>query len=395
MRGHLLRRTAATVALVTTCLVAAATSASAADGPGVTVGARHATNENTPVALTGVAISDGGIGLLRVTITVEDGAGTLSLGTVAGLSFDTGDGTDDALLEFRGAAADLNAALATLQFTPAPAFRGRANITVSVTDGALVFGEHYYEYVDAHGITWDDARTAASARSYYGRQGYLATITSAEENAFAAAKLGGEGWIGARAEIIADRQHWRWVTGPEATSPDAVGAGVDRGLPFYFGADMTQTCAVQPDQATVGGRYSNWLANEPNNCEDEFVAHFVLPSGTWNDYAPDNGNIDGYVVEYGGLESDQPVAPPTATATILVRAGVLAPDAPTAAEASVANDAVTISWLAPVDDGGSPITGYTVSTGPGDQCRRHGTGVDPGDRDDPRPSGERRARRGE
>lgn len=46
---------------------------------------------------------------------------------------------------------------------------------------------HFYEFVNAVGITWQNAKTAAEAQNYYGLQGYLATITSAEE-----AKLTGE-----------------------------------------------------------------------------------------------------------------------------------------------------------------------------------------------------------
>jgi len=323
MHRQLVRSCAAAALLVTTGLALMPSAASAASDPVVSIGSGHETDPGTPVALTGVSVDDAaGLATLRVRLEVKDGAGALTVTEISGLSFDVGDGDADPTIELRGTPADVNAALATLLFAPAPEFRGNAQVAVSVTDGTLLYEDHFYEYVDDPGITWDDARAAAAARSYYGRQGYLATITTAEENAFAAAKLGGEGWIGARAEIIADRQHWRWVTGPEAERPDAEGAGPLRGLPFYFGSDMTQWCTVQPDQAPVGGRYSNWLVNEPNNCEDELVAHFVLPSGTWNDYAPDNGNIDGYVVEYGGLADDDPIALPSVTATIVVRTGV-------------------------------------------------------------------------
>lgn len=47
---------------------------------------------------------------------------------------------------------------------------------------------HYYDYVPANsifdGITFDAARTGAEASTYMGMTGYLATITSAAENAF-------------------------------------------------------------------------------------------------------------------------------------------------------------------------------------------------------------------
>ena len=86
---------------------------------------------------------------------------------------------------------------------------------------------HFYEYVPASGITWTEARARAEDRSKYGQagypsgmyglQGYLATITSAEENAFLTEKVSGTAWIGASdGPNPEDEGVWRWVTGPEA-----------------------------------------------------------------------------------------------------------------------------------------------------------------------------------
>jgi alpha-tubulin suppressor-like RCC1 family protein len=44
---------------------------------------------------------------------------------------------------------------------------------------------------------------------------------------------------------------------------------------------------------------------------------------------------------------------------------VSAPGAPTAVSASAGDSAATVSWTAPADDGGSPITSYTVTAAPG------------------------------
>lgn len=314
-------------ALIVICAASVGLAASPAGAdPGITFDPGLSTDPGTPIAVTGVTVDDGGLANLRVRLEVGGGAGTLSITELTGLGFDEGDGEDDAVIEVRGTEADLNAALATLVFTPAPGFRGEAKITLAVTDGTLTHDGHFYEYVSDPGLTWEEARDAASARTFYGRQGYLATITSPEENDFAAAKLEGEGWIGARAEVVADRQHWRWVTGPESEHPDAEGAGIERGLPFYLGADMTQTCFNPPDMGAVDGRYSNWLDGEPNNCPDELVAYFVVPGGTWNDYPLDSTANDGYVVEFGGLSSDTPEALPSATASITVRTGEVPAD---------------------------------------------------------------------
>jgi len=147
---------------------------------------------------------------------------------------------------------------------------------------------HYYEFVSSAGVTWTNARTAAAARSYYGMQGYLVTVTSALENSFVSGKLAGQGWMGA--SDAASEGVWRWVTGPEGL--EASGAGRQ----FWQGLS---------NGSVVNGQYRNWSGGEPNNCcSGENYAHF-LSNGAWNDY-PDNagGNIAGYVAEYGGMPGD-------------------------------------------------------------------------------------------
>lgn len=140
---------------------------------------------------------------------------------------------------------------------------------------------HFYEFVTAAGITWHNAKTAAEQKSLYGLKGYLATITSSDENQFVVSKLQGQGWFGASDE--AQEGVWKWVTGPEA------------GTQFWQGGGSGNA---------VGGLYNNWQSGEPNNCcSGENHIHF-LTSGKWNDYAFNNTSINGYVVEYGGMSND-------------------------------------------------------------------------------------------
>ncbi|ERT07040.1 hemolysin-type calcium-binding repeat family protein [Lyngbya aestuarii BL J] len=153
---------------------------------------------------------------------------------------------------------------------------------------------HFYEFVTDPGISWTDARDAAEARSYFGLKGYLTTVTSSAENDFISGKLAGEGWMGS--SDATTEGDWRWVTGPEA------------GTQFWSGVSTG---------SPVGGEYNNWATSEPNDFPDaggEDYGHF-LNDGKWNDYPLSLSNIEGYVVEYGGMPDD-PTLQITGTATV-------------------------------------------------------------------------------
>ena len=122
---------------------------------------------------------------------------------------------------------------------------------------------HYYRYVPAPQIHWTEAKELAAQQSINGQAGYLATITSAEENAFIFTEVGGNGWIGASdagAEGV-----WHWQTGPEATFRFWTGGPAPGGTPF-------------------NGSYSNWHSVEPN---DNFPGdnNFPIDRNQGEDYA--------------------------------------------------------------------------------------------------------------
>ena len=167
--------------------------------------------------------------------------------------------------------------------------------TFSLTAGSanyLASTGHYYDFIPANLITWTDAKAAAEALPlYFGLQGYLATLTTADEAQIAGELTPGTGWIGGTDE--ANEGVWKWATGPEA------------GMTFWNG--------------NAGGatpNYANWNSGEPNNSKNnEDYAHIKDNSvpgidGTWNDLPnntsgePSQYQAKGYVVEYGGMPAD-------------------------------------------------------------------------------------------
>ncbi len=193
----------------------------------------------------------------------------------------------------------------TWTFTPAAGFIGDVALSYIVkrADNSLYFSEtgHFYEFVAGQDIAWTDARDAAAASTLNGLQGYLATITSSAENDFIQTKLQGRGWLGGREVSSITSGEWRWVTGPEG--------GMEEGLGLQFWDGNIGGNAIP-------GVYQNWREGEPNNADtgEEFLhIRFDVAPGKWNDYPLTgfgerfNGNerIEGYIVEYGGLEDCQ------------------------------------------------------------------------------------------
>jgi len=159
---------------------------------------------------------------------------------------------------------------------------------------------HYYEAVSTP-LNWNDARTAALSSSYNGMQGYLATITSQQEQDFLWATFGKFlAWVGGSDEWDPNSENdegtWKWMDGPEA------------GQVFWKnGTTLT---------------YAYWNIWEPNNCcgGEDYLQYAWGSAGQWNDHGgPGNyWQKNGYIIEYGG---QTPNVPEPAT-ILLLGAGI-------------------------------------------------------------------------
>lgn len=242
------------------------------------------------IAIDDLSITGTGDDEITVNLYAEDGG--LEFGSTTGLTFDGSDTGSN--LTFTGLRSDINAALATLVFSGDNLGEYTIDATIVSGDGEVFnpSNGHVYQTVFAVGINWYDANTAAELLEYNGSSGYLATITTQEEDEFIRARLSNDGWIGAS---DADDQgtgegDWNWVGGDDA------------GTSFWSGGI---------EGSPVGESYANWdYPNQPDNAGDEDCGQIMVgSSGAWNDLTCTNV-LDYYVVEFGA-EGDLPTVAST------------------------------------------------------------------------------------
>jgi hypothetical protein len=148
---------------------------------------------------------------------------------------------------------------------------------------------HYYEAVSASSfISWSEANLIAQNRG-----GYLATITSASENAFVF-------------QLINHDQFWSLAAGPWIGAFQVNGSN-----------EPNSGWIWTNNEGSLDNTYSAWGEGEPNNVvqndpNGEMYVHYNTPPGNerlplWNDLDSGNWAVKSYVVEY----DYQPVPEPS------------------------------------------------------------------------------------
>lgn len=221
-----------------------------------------------------------------------------------------------------------------------------AIMTENVPAGKTIYraaNNHFYQYVNyffgdysGTGKTWMECYNEAKTMTFAGRQGYLATITSVEEDRFVHDASMEVGWLGGTRILKPDvedgdmfytypdpgdndydvsnttNRPWYWACGPE------------RGQIFYNRATTTTVNRATHDAENIAlGYYFNWnragVRYEPSNQGGEnCLSTLRIENGyattdisnySWNDL-PQKTNVftpyneykpHGFFVEYGNL----------------------------------------------------------------------------------------------
>ena len=207
---------------------------------------------------------------------------TFTIGTTTGLSPASGFNFvgNKTRLVFTGTMANINAALATLKVNTTGT-AGNIQISVSATVNPTGYfynpsNGHFYRPIST-GATYTNARTLSSQQTFKGQQGYLVTITSADEDAFIFSNVPQANiWFALTDEAV--EAQWRIDAGPEAGTLIKTSNGQTAG--------------------NIQGQYNNWAPGEPNNSGNEDYAVTKWGGGSqWNDL-PNNFSC-AYVIEFG------------------------------------------------------------------------------------------------
>lgn len=156
-----------------------------------------------------------------------------------------------------------------------------ASLTASAAPVFNAATGHYYElhtFTDNWRLDWSEAKLFAENLTYAGGNGYLATVTSQEEDDFLWNVLGAQGsFLGGFDTSSYDgnlgqwqHQNWQWVTGESFT-------------------------------------YTNWIPGEPNHWQDgsaltpdneDYLMYWWQANGSWNDTNLDSSYLSAQGITY-------------------------------------------------------------------------------------------------
>ena len=182
-------------------------------------------------------------------------------------------------LVINGTMTDINTALASLKINTGSVV-GNVQLSVAATVNPVGYfyngvNGHFYRPIST-GATYTNARAAALNTTFKGQQGYLVTITSADEDAFIY-------------NNVPQSQIWFALTDEVSEGQWRIDAGPEKGTLIKTSNGQTT--------GNIQGQYNNWAGGEPNNSGNEDYAVTKWNGTQWNDL-PNHFSCP-YVIEYG------------------------------------------------------------------------------------------------
>jgi len=212
----------------------------------------------------------------------------------------------------------------TIATTSSSCYAQKRNVTFVLGDKLFNPTNGHFYALSGTNTNWVDTKNAASETSYYGRKGYLTTVTSKDENNFVwAMTTSTYNWLGASDDYTqinaalnrtvyanqnASDGNFHWITGPEVGMPISTG--------HYWGSGAS----------AVNNSHMNWESSNPDDYptfnssvtgEENYVELFGW-SGEWNDVG--SRNAVG-IYEYGDMPQDNPQIAHS-TRNIIISSGV-------------------------------------------------------------------------
>ncbi len=192
---------------------------------------------------------------------------------------------------------------------------------------------HFYKYVPKTGLSWTDAYKEAMNSEFGGWQGYLAVITSKEEDDFYKKYAATDGvipygWLGGTqfkisnmgtTDIAASSEsmgYFYWACGPESCFAPADKTWTSPGLisknnmpEGTYGAPKPTNSAFynkikyngSASNVHVVYNYAPWKSGEPNNdggASEGYLGTYTS-DGKFNDFGLGVLDLSGYTIEYG------------------------------------------------------------------------------------------------